>query len=171
MDLTAQELRNAELRETLRGYAREEVHVLLTRAATTIEDLEDQLHRLEECGTPPAVSSVDGTDIGATLIDAQATADQTVAEAEVQAQQVVSESETKAHALVEDATATARRISERERHQLESEILDLATTRDVLEADADALEHFSATYHDRIRDALEVDLSSLDDSASLSSRQ
>jgi cell division septum initiation protein DivIVA len=164
MDLTAEELRNAEIRETRRGYAREEVHVLLTRAATTIDNLESQLRRLEERCTA-ATASVDGTDIGETLIAAQAAADQTIAEAEVQARQVVSDSETKAHAVVEGATSTARSIRERERHPLETEILDLATRRDALAADADSLEHFAATYHDRISDALEIDLSSLDDSA------
>jgi DivIVA domain-containing protein len=182
MDLTAQELRDFEIRESLRGYERDEVNALLGRAAVTIETLEDQLRALlarrvtvrltpanadtpGQPAPPQSVSDVDATSIGRTLIVAQSAADEAITEAQARVQQLIGESEAKAEALVNDAQSTARRVGETERRRIETEISDLGARRDALTAEADALERFGATYrHQCIRHAIEVDLARLEQS-------
>ena len=48
MDVTPQELRDIEIRESFRGYHRDDVDELLERAAATIEHLEHQIRILQE---------------------------------------------------------------------------------------------------------------------------
>ncbi len=96
-----------------------------------------------------------------TLLLAQRAADDAVNEAQARAKQMLEESETKAQALVSDAEATARRIAEGERRRLEAELLDLSARREQLRSDADALEAYVANYRDRIRAAIEDDLTKL----------
>ena len=48
MDVTPQELRDIDIRESFRGYHRDEVDELLERAASTIEHLEHQIRVLQE---------------------------------------------------------------------------------------------------------------------------
>ncbi|MBM3661223.1 MAG: DivIVA domain-containing protein, partial [Actinobacteria bacterium] len=48
MDVTPQELRDIEIRESFRGYHRDVVDELLERAAATIEHLEHQIRILQE---------------------------------------------------------------------------------------------------------------------------
>jgi len=48
MDVTPQELRDIDIRESFRGYHRDEVDELLERAAGTIEHLEHQIRILQE---------------------------------------------------------------------------------------------------------------------------
>ena len=180
MDVTGQELREVDIREALRGYAREEVDMLLERAAATIEDLEHHLRTLqsqqptpashdngtgERAVSPAPVSVGDSARVGKTLLDAQTAADQAIVEAQARAQQVISDSESKAEALVEDARSSAREEGENERRGVEAEIFDLAERREALRSDADTLERLGTNYRDRIRDALAIDLECLDDSS------
>jgi cell division septum initiation protein DivIVA len=180
MNLTGQELRDVEIREALRGYARDEVSVLLERAASAIEELEEELQTLQtRCaahasganggaakrnGSPSPVSVGDSARIGKTLLDAQTAADEAMTRAEARAKQLISDSEAEAEALVDDARSSARRVVESERRGIEAEICDLAERRDVLTSDADALERFGANFRERIRDTLVTDLERLDDS-------
>ena len=180
MDVTGQELREVEIRDAIRGYAREQVDALLDRAAETIEELEDHLRALqtqqapprshgngagERAVTPAPVSVGDSARIGKTLLDAQTAADQAIGEAEATAHQLISDSEAEAEALVDDARASAREEGENERHGVEAEIFDLAERRDALRTDADTLERLGANYRERMRDALAIDLERLDDSS------
>jgi DivIVA domain-containing protein len=178
MDVTPQELRDIEIRESFRGYHRDDVDELLERAAATIEHLEHQIRILQErlaAGPAPAprrepeppVAAVpapapvpvpDSDVIQRTLILAQRAADEAVAEAQAKAAQVTGEAEQKAQALVAEAESTARRIAETERRRIEAEIAQLAATRDALSADVDTLEVFAAEYRDRIRRAIEAEL-------------
>jgi DivIVA domain-containing protein len=185
MDVTPQELRDIDIRESFRGYHRDEVDELLERAAGTIEHLEHQIRILQERlasgpapqrGAQPAPQPVqqapapapapvptpipvpDSDVIQRTLILAQKAADEAVAEAQAKAAQLTSESEAKAAALVTEAETTARRIAESERRRIEAEIAQLGSTRDALVEDVDALERFSAEYRDRIRLAIEAEL-------------
>jgi len=129
MDITAQELRGSEVKEAFRGYHRDDVDMLLERAAATIESLTDQLQR------PRAVATVSRTDaetIQRTLILAQRAADNAMAEAQEKARVLVEESESKAQALVSDAEANARRIHDEEMRQYQSEVAALLARRDRL---------------------------------------
>jgi cell division septum initiation protein DivIVA len=171
MDVTPQELRGSEIKEAFRGFNRDEVDDLLERAAVTIEGLTRQVHELEaRLATAPAAAAVerplpssrdDADMLQRTLVLAQRAADETVAEAQAQARQLVEESEARAHALVSEAEATARRLAENERRRLEDEINDLSRRRDVLAANADALEQYVSGYRDRVRSAIEADLDSI----------
>jgi DivIVA domain-containing protein len=185
MDVTPQELRDIDIRESFRGYHRDEVDELLERAAGTIEHLEHQIRILQErlasgpapqrapqptaqpvqqapapapAPVPTPVPVPDSDVIQRTLILAQKAADEAVAEAQAKAAQLTSESEAKAAALVSEAESTARRIAESERRRIEAEIAQLGATRDALTEDVDALERFSREYRDRIRLAIEAEL-------------
>jgi len=197
MDVTPQELRDIDIRESFRGYHRDEVDELLERAAGTIEHLEHQIRILQERlasgpapqrapqpapqpqqqapapapAPAPVVTPVpvpDSDVIQRTLILAQKAADEAVAEAQAKAAQLTSESEAKAAALVTEAESTARRIAESERRRIEAEIAQLGATRDALVEDVDALERFSAEYRDRIRLAIEAELLHLSASSTTS---
>ena len=62
---------------------------------------------------------------------------------------MVDDAEIQSRRLIADAEADARRRGESERRRLEEEILDLATRRDTLLADVEALTRFEADYRDR----------------------
>src|SRR5439155_5813047 len=176
MDVTPQELRSSEIKDSWRGYDRDEVDDLLERAAVTIESLTQKVQ--EGASRPmPAAAAVaapapaadvplpssreDADMLQRTLLLAQRAADDAVNEAQARARQLLEESEAKAQSLVSDAEATARRIAEGERRRLEAEILDLNARREQLRADADALDAYVGSYRDRIRAAIESDLASL----------
>jgi DivIVA domain-containing protein len=175
MDVTPQELRGTEIKEAFRGFNRDEVDDLLERAAVTIEGLTTHVQDLEAqlaakpaapptpaTGERPLPSSRDDADmLQRTLVLAQRAADETIAEAQAQARQLREESEAHAHALVSEAETNARRIAESEHRRLEDEINDLARRRDLLAANADALEQYVAGYRDRVRAAIEADLNSI----------
>lgn len=176
MDVTPQELRSSEIKDSWRGYDRDEVDDLLERAAVTIESLTQDLQVAASRPAPAAAAPVaaaaptevplpssrdDAEMLQRTLLLAQRAADDAVNEAQARSKQMLEESEAKAQALVSDAEATARRIAEGERRRLEAELLDLSARREQLRADADALEAYVAGYRDRIRGALEEDLARL----------
>src|SRR3954451_11098440 len=179
MDVTPQELRSSEIKDSWRGYDRDEVDDLLERAAVTIESLTQTLQDVQSRPAPvpapaaaapapapqaevPLPSNRDDAEmLQRTLLLAQRAADDAVNEAQARAKQMLDESEAKAQALVSDAEATARRIAEGERRRLEAELLDLSARREQLRADADALEEYVAGYRDRIRAAIEGDLANL----------
>ena len=157
MDVTPQELRSSEIKDSWRGYDRDEVDDLLERAAITIESLTQQVQEVQSRPVPtvaaaaappadvPLPSSRDDAEmLQRTLLLAQRAADDAVNEAQARAKQLLDESEAKAQTLVSDAEATARRIAEGERRRLEAELLDLSARREQLRADADALEEYVA---------------------------
>ncbi|HEY3672229.1 MAG TPA: DivIVA domain-containing protein [Acidimicrobiia bacterium] len=178
MDVTPQELRSSEIKDSWRGYDRDEVDDLLERAAVTIESLTQEVQESQRRPAPapapvaatiaaapaevPLPSSRDDAEmLQRTLLLAQRAADDAVNEAQARAKQMLEESEAKAQTLVSDAEATARRIAEGERRRLEAELLDLSARREQLRSDADALEQYVAGYRDRIRSAIEGDLAKL----------
>ncbi|HEX5586392.1 MAG TPA: DivIVA domain-containing protein [Acidimicrobiia bacterium] len=167
MDVTPQELRGSEIKEAWRGYHRDEVDELLERAAVTIENLGQQLATAssrpapEQAAAAVPVNRDDAEMLQRTLLLAQRAADDAVNEAQAQARKLIEDSEARAQALVGEAEASARRIAESERRRLESEIQDLASRRDMLQADADALEEYASAYRDRVRAAIEADLDRL----------
>src|SRR5262245_27931281 len=125
MALTGRELREIDIRESFRGYQREEVDDALERAAATIEQLERPARALKDRDSPDAASSrvpaPDDDLIGRTLLLAQKTADDAVTEARARAE-----------AMVRDAEASARRLADTERRRVESEIADFRAKRDAL---------------------------------------
>jgi DivIVA domain-containing protein len=165
MDVTPRELRDTDIREGFRGYHRDDVDELLERAAATIEGLTERVRQLTE-----RMSSVEGSAgrnretedmLQRTLILAQKTADEAIAEAQQRSRALLEESETKARSLVSEAEGTARRIADSERQRLEAEILDLASRRDTLSTDVEALEKYESEYRSRLRQAIESELDSL----------
>jgi DivIVA domain-containing protein len=160
MDITPQELRGSEVKEAFRGYHREEVDLLLERAAATIENLTDQLQRPRAVTVSPNARD-DAETIQRTLILAQRAADSAMAEAETRARELLDESEAKAQSLVSDAEANARRIHDEEMRQHEADVAALLARRDRLQADADALERYAADYRSRVVAVVESDLAKL----------
>ncbi len=177
MDVTPQELRSSEIKDSWRGYDRDEVDDLLERAAVTIESLTQEVQESQRRPAPAPVAAAaaaappaevplpssrdDAEMLQRTLLLAQRAADDAVNEAQARAKQLLEESEAKAQTLVSDAEATARRIAEGERRRLETELLDLSARREQLRSDADALEEYVAGYRDRIRSVIEGDLAKL----------
>ena len=76
MELTARELREIDIRESFRGYQRDDVDDVLERAASTIEQLEHQVRTLQRNDVPGArpLPSTEDDLIGRTLLLAQKTA-------------------------------------------------------------------------------------------------
>jgi cell division septum initiation protein DivIVA len=165
MDVSPRELRDTDIREGFRGYHRDDVDELLERAASTIEGLSERVRQLTErlSSAEAGVGRNRETEdmLQRTLVLAQKTADEAIAEAQERSRALLEESEAKARSLVSDAESTARRIAESERQRLESEILDLASRRDSLNADVDALEKYESEYRSRLRKAIESELDSL----------
>lgn len=165
MDVTPRELRDTDIREGFRGYHRDDVDELLERAASTVESLTERVRQLTE-----RMQSVEGSAgksreteemLQRTLVLAQKTADEAIAEAQERARTLLEESETKARSLVNEAEGTARRVAENERARLESEVQDLSSRRDALNADVEALEKYEKEYRTRLRRAIESELDSL----------
>src|SRR5438105_4822680 len=154
MDVTPQELRSSEIKDSWRGYDRDEVDDLLERAAVTIESLTQKLQdTASRPAPPPAAASApadvplpssrdDAEMLQRTLLLAQRAADDAVNEAQARARQLLEESEARAQAVVSEAESSARRIAESERRRLEDEMRELASRREHLAGDADALEAY-----------------------------
>src|SRR3954470_855801 len=165
MEITPRELRDVEIRESFRGYSRDDVNELLERAAATIETANERMGQMNERLT--TVQSETGHTretediLHRTLLLAQRAADEAVGEATAKARQMLDDAEIQSRRLIADAEADARRRGETERRRLEEEILDLAGRRDALLADVEALTRFEAEYRERMTRALEADLSAL----------
>jgi cell division initiation protein len=165
MDITPRELRDVEIRESFRGYNRDDVNELLERAAATLDTTNERMQQMNERLT--TVQSETGHTretediLHRTLLLAQRAADEAVGEATAKARQMLDDAEIQSRRLVADAEADARRRGETERRRLEEEVLDLASRRDALLADVEALTRFEADYRDRMVRALEADLSAL----------
>lgn len=165
MEITPRELRDVEIREAFRGYSRDEVNELLERAAATLDAADERVRQMSE-RLNTAQSETGHTRetediLHRTLLLAQRAADEAVNEAAAKARQMVDDAEIQSRRLIADAEADARRRGESERRRLEEEILDLATRRDTLLADVEALSRFEADYRDRSVRALEADLAAL----------
>jgi len=165
MEITPRELRDIEIKEGIRGYHRDEVNDLLERAAATIEERESRISQLtdrlssaqSEAGRTRETEDV----LHRTLLLAQRAADEAVAEATAKARQMLDDADIQSRRLVADSEAEARRKVESERRRLEEEVLELASRRDALLADVEALTRFEAEYRERMVRALEADLSAL----------
>ncbi|HKH26369.1 MAG TPA: DivIVA domain-containing protein [Acidimicrobiia bacterium] len=165
MDVTPRELRDTDIREGFRGYHRDDVDELLERAASTVEGLTERVRQLTERVTSAEGSAGKSREteemLQRTLVLAQKTADEAISEAQERARTILEESETKARNLVTEAEETSRRIAENERQRLESEVQDLSSRRDALNADVEALEKYEREYRSRLRKAIEAELDSL----------
>jgi DivIVA domain-containing protein len=184
-DITPEELRNVQIRESFRGYHRTEVDALCERAAETIERLLRQRSLLEErleSGpesqhararrapqpaayevSPEAAREIDV--IQRTLVLAQRAADEALAEAKGRALALTTEAEATARALVSEAASEARRIANAEQRRVAAELAELGSRRDVLRTDVDMLEHFAADYRERLHGAIDAELERLGVSA------
>ncbi len=173
MDVTPHELRDVEITDAFRGYNRDEVNELLERAAATIESQAEQIRVLTQridSATADVGRSRDNDDLlQRTLVLAQRVADEAVAEAQqqanttlaeanVQARATVADAESRSQAMIAEATAEVRRVNEVERVRIEREITQLATHREMLVADAAALERWESEYRERLVAQLESDL-------------
>jgi DivIVA domain-containing protein len=165
MEITPRELRDVEIRESFRGYSRDDVNELLERAASTLEAANERLQQMSE-RLSTAQSETGHTRetediLHRTLLLAQRAADEAVGEATAKSRQMLDDAEIQAKRVVADAESEARRRGETERRRLEEEVLDLAGRRDALLADVEALSRFEADYRDRMVRALEADLTAL----------
>jgi DivIVA domain-containing protein len=165
MEITPRELRDVEIRESMRGYHRDEVNDLLERAAATIEAAHERVQQMTE--RMSSMQSEQGRTretediLHRTLLLAQRAADEAVAEATAKSRQMLDDAEIQSRRLVADAEAEARRKGDSERRRLEEEIIELADRRDALLADVEALTRFEAEYRERMVRALEADLFAL----------
>jgi cell division septum initiation protein DivIVA len=162
MDVSPKELLDNDIREAWRGYNREDVEALLEKAAATIEGLGEKVKQLSDRVRAAETDMSHGKEtedmLHRTLLLAQRTADEAVTEAQTRARQLLEDAENKSRALVTEAEANARRVSDDERTRLENEILDLASRREALTGDVDALQQYESEYRGRLQRALESDL-------------
>jgi cell division septum initiation protein DivIVA len=165
MEITPRELRDIEIRESFKGYNRDDVNDLLERAAETLEAANERVRQLTEqleaARSEPARNRETEDILHRTLLLAQRAADEAVAEAQAKSRQMLDDAEIQSRRMLADAEADARRRGEAERRRLEEEILDLAARRDTLLADVEAMTRFEAEYRERMMRALEADLAAL----------
>jgi DivIVA domain-containing protein len=165
MEITPRELRDIEIKESLRGYNRDEVNDLLERAAATLEAANERVRQMSErlsSAQAEASHTRETEDIlHRTLLLAQRAADEAVSEATGKARQMVDDAEIQSRRLIAEAEADARRRGESERRRLEEEVVDLAARRDALLADVDALHRFETDYRERMTRTLEADLNAM----------
>src|SRR6478609_6719551 len=165
MEITPRELRDIEIHSEIRGYSRDEVNDLLERAAAAIEASNERVTQLQQRLTSAQTEALGNREtediLHRTLLLAQRAADEAVAEATAKSRQMLDEAEMSSRRVVAEAEADARKRGDSERRRLEDEIVDLATRRDTLLADVEALTRFDAEYRERMVRALESDLSVL----------
>lgn len=165
MDVTPQQLRDAEIREVKRGYDCDAVDELLEQAADALEALQHRVDLAEQHARDTEAKGVAAREsedmLQRTLLLAQKAADEAVAEATARAAAITAAAEAQARATVDDAATSAHREATAQRLALESEVRDLAARRDALSADVDALEQYEADYRARLRRAIEADLDAL----------
>jgi cell division septum initiation protein DivIVA len=165
MEISSRELRDMEIKAAVRGYDRDDVNDILERAADTIdaanERVQQMTERLATAQTEAGRTRETEDVLHRTLLLAQRAADEAVAEATAKARQMLDDADLQARRLVADSEAEARRKGESERRRLEEEIIELASRRDALLADVEALTRFEAEYRERMVRALEADLFAL----------
>ena len=108
MEITPRELRDVEIRESFRGYSRDEVNELLERAAATLDAANERMQQMSERLTT-AQSETGHTRetediLHRTLLLAQRAADEAVGEATAKARQ-----------MLDDAEIQSRRLDRRRR--------------------------------------------------------
>jgi len=166
MDVTPRELREGNIRDALRGYNHDDVDELLERAAATIEGLNTRVSELAERVSEIETEATRGREteemLQRTLLLAQRAADEALEEAREAAQKVLHEAEEQAATVVSEAERDAKREMEDESRRLQREVLELAATRELLDADATALTKFAGELGDRLREAVEAQLAALE---------
>lgn len=166
MEVTPHDLRNAELREAFRGYRPDEVEELLERAAITLERMHERNRQLAEQLAQVEQEASSGREMESalrqTLLLAQRTADETVTTAHEQARRLVEEAEDRALAMTTEAEEQARSIGEAQRQKYEAIVAELASRRDLLVVDIDALERVGSEYRGRLRSMLQRELEELE---------
>jgi cell division septum initiation protein DivIVA len=170
MDVTPAELRDTDIKEAFRGYARDDVDELLERAAVALEHLTDRVQQLsgrvsdaENRAESSATRNRDGEDIiQRTMIMAQKAADDAVADADARARTILQDADARAAAVVNEAEARATAQAEAERQRVEAEVRDLAVRRDALSEDVETLERYRDDARGRVRQALEDELAGLE---------
>ena len=111
MDITPRELRDVEIRESFRGYHRDDVNELLERAAATLDAANERMQQMNE--RLATVQSETGHTretediLHRTLLLAQRAADEAVGEATAKARQMLDDAEIQSRRLVADAEADA----------------------------------------------------------------
>jgi cell division initiation protein len=165
MEITPRELRDVEIRESFRGYSRDDVNELLERAAATLDAANERIQQMGE-RLSTAQSETGHTRetediLHRTLLLAQRAADEAVGEATAKSRQMLDDAEIQARRVVADSESEARRRGDIERRRLEEEVLVLAGKRDALLADVEALSRFEADYRERMVRALDADLTAL----------
>jgi len=165
MAITPRELRDLEIKESLRGYNRDEVNDLLERAAVTIEENESRIGSLSErlaLAESSAGRTRESEDVlNRTLLLAQRAADEAREEATRDARRLVDDAEARAARIVADAESDARERAAGERERLEQEIGALAAERDAVRADLERLEVETAERRAALVARLESDLAVL----------
>ena len=165
MEITPRELRDIEIKESLRGYNRDDVNDLLERAAAALEAANERIRQLSErlsSAQTEAGRTRETEDIlHKTLLLAQRAADEAVADATAKSRQMVDDAEIQSRRVIAEAEAEARRKGDSERRRLETEVVDLAARRDTLIADVDSLQRFESDYRERMTRSLEDDLTAL----------
>ncbi|MFM8238103.1 MAG: DivIVA domain-containing protein [Actinomycetota bacterium] len=165
MSITPRELRDLEIKESLRGYNRDEVNDLLERASATIEENERRIAELAErlANAESAAGRSRETEdvLNRTLLLAQRAADEALEEATREARRLIDDAEARAARIVADAEHDARERAAVEHERLEAETAVLASRRDEAAAESARLESFAAERRAALVAGLEADLATI----------
>lgn len=172
-------LRTVEFRQSLRGYAMDEVDEYLERVAAEAESLQDQLRQSSErmrqatdriaqlesqraqapAGGAEVPGDGEGEDVDTdalqrTLALAQKFVEQTEAEAKADARRLLEDAQQRARDLVTEAEERARKLAEESERRLREEVARLESERATLSADVESIAKHLETERARLRGAL-----------------
>ncbi|MGI8793474.1 MAG: DivIVA domain-containing protein [Acidimicrobiales bacterium] len=146
MEVSPQDIREAEFREKMRGYHQDDVDALLVRVVTTIEVLQNRVRDTEirAVEAETRLSEVADTEesLRRTLILAQRTADLALREAREEADSILADAKSEHERLTDDNEALRRTLIEQSQLEIRQELTQLEWRRDALQADVAALEGF-----------------------------
>lgn len=142
--ITPEQIRDASLPKSLRGFDETATRELLADVAATVKQLtseRDELRRQLDETSSPSADSVDPLAIGNALLTAQRAGEALVAEAQEAAARIAADAQEKADGLVEQARRTAAEIEQQHgerRAELEREHDRLRDELGGLQASVDA---------------------------------
>ena len=192
MDLTPQTLREVEFREKLRGYHPDDVDDFLEEVAVAVGQILTRLQAAESGLPPapapvaawtdvkpaapvpapvpaavvaepvPAADAPTSDTLRRTLLLAQRTADLAISEAESSARQIVEHAEAEAARIKAEAQLAVSAMMDEATARTEGMVGDLEAKRANLEREIASLHTWASQHRDRIREALNDQIRSLD---------
>ncbi len=155
VEFTSDVLRSAAFREKIKGYNPEDVHALMERAATAIDQLTARLAEASARALKAETALVNNADadesVRRTLVLAQRTAEMAVREANDEAAAVRADAHREADALMAEARERATQLDGEARGRAQAMVMEADRARRDADAHASTMVSESDAYAERVR--------------------